>query len=180
MVEAIISMLIIGVMLVAALNTVGAAKVTERKAADRSHGVLLAQDLLSEILQQAYEDPDLAAGSFGLAAAEIGDGSRALWEDVDDYHGWTASPPEAKDGTVIAGFKNWERQVHVAWVDPADLETVVGGNQGAKRITVTVLYNGVQVAELVAVRTNKADAASPLLGGRAGLGPLDIDPLAGP
>lgn len=158
MVEVVVATLVVSTLLVAALNTLGAAKLSERKAADVTRGVLLAQDLLSEIVQQHYADPDNGADSFGLDGDETGDGSRALWEDVDDYDGWGAAPPQHKDGTVMTDFDGWERRVSVAWVNPDDLSDVVGGNMDAKRVTVTVLYDGVEAAELVAARTQSSDA----------------------
>ncbi len=153
--EAVVSMLIVSVMLVAALNTVGASRTTQKKTADRSRGFLLAENLMSEILQQAYEAPDLAPGSFGLEGAETGDGSRSLWDDVDDYDGWSASPPEQKDGTVIDGFEGWGRSVAVAWANPGDFAAAAPAtDSGVKQIRVTVTDGDAVVVSLVAVRTN--------------------------
>ena len=154
LVEAAVSTAIIGVMLVAALNTVGASQVTQKKMGDRSRAMLLAQDLMSEILQQHYEDPDLGPGSFGLGIDEIGDGSRGLWEDVDDYDGWTASPPQQKDGTVLSGFDGWRRSVTVDWVDPADVAQEQGSDTGVKRIAVTITFKDLPLATLAALRTS--------------------------
>ena len=146
------SIAIVGGLLVAALNTVGAAKMTQTRMGRQTIGKLLAQDLLAEILQQAYEDPALAEGSFGLGADEAATGNRSLYDDVDDYHGWTASPPQEKDGTELSQFDGWLRSVVVEWVAPADLAPV-GTDTRAKQITVTVAHNGEQVASLGAVRT---------------------------
>jgi len=152
--EAVVSMLIVSVMLVAALNTVGASRTTQKKTADRSRGFLLAENLMSEVLQQAYEDPDLAPGSFGLEGAEVGDGSRSLWDDVDDYDGWSASPPQQKDGTELGEFKGWTRSVEVRWVNPAELATLSGTDTGVKRVVVTVTDGATVVVSLVAIRTD--------------------------
>jgi len=154
MVEAVISMLVVGVMLVAALKTVGAARLTERKTGERGRGVLLAEGLMSEILEQSYADPESGVGSFGLGVDELGDGSRLLWEDVDDYDGWSATPPEEKDGTPLSGFDGWSRSVEVRWVDPADFSQVRIAETGVKRITVTVANNDTVVLSVVALRTS--------------------------
>ena len=50
LVEAVISILIGGVMFVAVLNTVGAARVGQQKIGDRQQGSLLAQQLMEEIV----------------------------------------------------------------------------------------------------------------------------------
>ncbi|HUU96712.1 MAG TPA: hypothetical protein VM487_13315 [Phycisphaerae bacterium] len=153
--EAVVSMVIISVMLVAALNTVGASRTTQQKIADRSRGFLLAEDLMSEILRQAYEDSGLAPGSFGLGSDEIGDGDRSLWDDVDDYDGWSASPPQQKDGTVIPDLAGWGRSVTVARADPGDFEAAAPATDtGVKQIRVNVTHDDAVVVSLVAVRTN--------------------------
>jgi len=159
-VEAVISAVIVGVMLVAALNTVGASRIGQQKMGDRTKGALLAQQLMTEILQQQYEDADYGPGSFGLGGDEVGDGSRALWEDVDDYDGWSASPPQQKDGTVIQGFDGWERSVGVVWANPNNLQATVGYDTRVKRITVTVTRDDVPIATQVAVRTSAWDEAT--------------------
>ena len=154
LVEATVSVFIVGVMVVAALSTVGATRLGEYKVAERCRALPLAQDLMAEILQQAYADPAYGPGSFGLGGDEVGDGSRSLWDDVDDYHGWSASPPEQKDGTPITGLADWQRSVNVAWVDPMALSQVEGSESDVKRITVTVTHKNVPVASLTAFRTS--------------------------
>lgn len=153
LVEVSMSILIVGVMLVAALNTVGAARVGLQRVGDRSRGTMLAQQLMAEVLAQAYEDPDYGPGSFGLGGDEVGDGSRALWEDVDDYDGWSASPPEDKKGNPLAGFDNWGRSVTVAWVNPDNPSAAVMSDTRVKSITVNVTHNGASVANSVSLRS---------------------------
>lgn len=155
MVEVIISVVIVGTMTVAALNTVGAAKLGNQKTTSRKSGALLAQGLMSEILLQDYEEPVDTPG-FGRESSESG-GDRTDYDDVDDYDGWSSSPPEYKDGTVIPDLDGWARQVSVAWVNATDLSLTSGSETNVKRITVTVTYNGVQVASLTAVRTLARD-----------------------
>jgi type II secretory pathway pseudopilin PulG len=157
LVEAAVSIVLVGMMLVAALNAVGAARTTEKRVADRSRALWLAEDLMSEILRQHYEEPNLPVGSFGLAGSEVGDGSRALWDDVDDYHNWSASPPQQKDGTELAGFADCGRSVDVDWVEAVDFSQTSGSDTGIKQITVTVTYKQVPVLSLVAIRTNALD-----------------------
>jgi len=152
LVEVMISVIIVGVMFAAALNTVGSARVGEYKIGARNRGLLLAQDLLAEILQQAYDDPDDPV-VFGTESGE-GTSNRTDFDDVDDYHGWSKSPPQGRGGTVIPNLDGWERSVAVVWVNPADLSQTVGSNQGAKRMTVTVTHNGLPVASMFAFRTS--------------------------
>ena len=154
MAEVVISIAIVGIMLVAALNTTGAAKSTQQQTSERGRAMLLAEDLMSEILAQDYDDAEDGAGSFGLESGEAGAGSRALWEDVDDYNGWSASPPEKKDGTPLSDFSAWGRSVVVQWVTSGNLTQAVDSDTGIKCIVVTVTRNGREIVSLSALRTN--------------------------
>jgi type II secretory pathway pseudopilin PulG len=151
-VEAVIASGVVGVMLVAALGTVGATKTTEYRAADRLRAAMLAQSLMSEIVQQPYKDP----GLLPLFGHELGESTttRADCNDVDDYNGWNVSPPQYKDGTVIPNMVNWRTTVTVDWVSPADLNQVRILESGVKKITVKVSHNGATLATLVCVRTS--------------------------
>ena len=74
------------------------------------------------------------------------------WDDIDDYDGWSATPPETKDEEPLDGYDQWTRSVEVAFVKPTNLNQV-DNTTGVKRITVTASFNGVPAAELVAIRT---------------------------
>lgn len=150
-VEAVISTVIVAVMFVAALSAVGASRVTQHRVALVSQGRLLVESLLSEVLRQNYEDPDGAA-VFGLESGEPVT-VRANFDDVDDFDGWSSSPPVDRDGTPLADSTGWKRTVHVEWVDPSDPGQVKTVETGVKRVTVTVEYGGVPQASLVALRT---------------------------
>jgi MSHA pilin protein MshD len=153
LVEAVVSIAIIGVMLVAALNTVGASQTTQKKMGDRNRAMLLAQDLMSEVFQQYYIEPDDPVAVVGLEGGENSD-KRDRFDDVDDYDGWSASPPEEKDGTVLSDFDGWCRSVTVDWVNPANAAEELGSDTGVKRITVSVTLKDLPLATLVALRTN--------------------------
>ncbi len=151
LVEAAISTVIVGTMFVAALNTVGAARVAQYKTALVGRGRMYAEALLTEILQQSYQEPG-ATYVFGREAGES-DAIRTAYDDVDDYHGWTESPLAAKDGTALPNSANWSRTVTVEWIDPLDPKQVSGTETGAKRITVVATFRNVPQATVVAIRT---------------------------
>jgi type II secretory pathway pseudopilin PulG len=151
LVEAVISMVIVGVMFVAALNTVGASRLAQHKSALVSRGRLLAESLMAEILEQDYKYPG-PAPVFGREAGESS-GTRAAFDDVDDYQDWTETPLAARDGSLLANSTGWKRTVSVEWIDPLDPAQVRSVETNAKRITVTVTYNDVPQATLVAIKT---------------------------
>jgi MSHA pilin protein MshD len=151
-VEAVLSTIIVGVMFVAALNTVGAARVTQYRAALVERGQLLARLLAAEIVQQSYRDPD-GTPVFGREANESAT-PRTAWDDVDDYDGLSETPPAARDGTVLTNFAGWKWTVTVQWVDPADPSVTKAAESGVKRITVCVTYQNVPQAVVAVLRTD--------------------------
>jgi hypothetical protein len=116
-----------------------------------SQGRMLAESLMSEILQQGYQEPGTSY-VFGRETGES-DLTRTAYDDVDDYQGWTQSPPVAKDGTALPNSANWRRTVTVEWVDPLDPQQVRGSETGAKRITVVAAFRNTPQATVVGIKT---------------------------
>jgi len=156
LVESLISVVLVGGLLVAALNTVGSAALGRGQMTDAARGMLLAQQLVAEILRQPYDEP-IDTPVFGREGAELAD-DRTLYDDVDDYYDWSASPPEYNDGTALANLIGWTRGVEVVWGDPADPMKSLSYDASIKRITVTILRGDKQVASITATRTRSGDA----------------------
>ena len=150
LVEVVISLLLIATVMVAALRTVGQSRRSQLALHEQQAGSLLAEELLSEILRQAYREP-FEQLAFGPEASE-NTGTRANFDDVDDYHNWSSTPPRDAAGAPLAGYDGWSRAVQVQWVNPDDPNVVVGNEQGVKRITVSVSRQGRLMASLVALR----------------------------
>jgi type II secretory pathway pseudopilin PulG len=153
LVEGLVSIVVVSVLLVAALNTVGSAWHGQQNIGDRARARLLAEELLAEIVQADYNDPNQTPG-FGPEISESG-GSRAGFDDVDDYHGWQASPPQDKNGSAMTAYAGWGRRVAVHYVEPSSPSIISSTDQGAKRIVVTVTYNNVLMARLVGIRSGQ-------------------------
>ncbi len=149
--EVLVSVALVSGLLVAALDLLGATTIGRQRMADRSRAQLLALDLMSEIMRQAYEDPE-GPVVFGRESTESG-GNRLDFDDVDDFDTWFGKPPEARDGTKMMDLQQWGRTVAVEWVDQSDLTTASGPPTDIKRITITVDRSGTTLAELVAVRS---------------------------
>jgi len=150
--EVTVSTLLVGLLLVTSLRAVGAVLRFRSGSSDTQRGLLLADDLTAEILGQEYIEP-VEAPVFGRELSEMLNG-RTAFDDVDDYHLWSRSPPEDRDGNQLAGFSGWSRSVAVEWVNPSNPSLTVLSDQGAKRITVTVSKNGTVAATLQALRTD--------------------------
>lgn len=150
LVESVMSMLIVSILLVAAVRATGASGLVQYKTAEKTAARLLADGLMSDITALPYEDP-IVTPLFGVEAGETST-SKANYDDIDDFNGWTESPPQDKDGNTIPNFSTWSRSVVVERVNSATPSTVAGAETGAKRITVTVKHNNVVVLTRVAVR----------------------------
>jgi type II secretory pathway pseudopilin PulG len=152
LIEVVASTMIVGLMTVAALNSLGAATRSSESIGNRAVASGLADELMSEILQSAYGEPT-GATSIGPDGAESS-GPRSAFDDVDDYDGWNKSPPQYRDGTNMPDRANWRHRVQVIRVVPGDPTQTSGSEQGAKRIRVTIEYRGNVLAQQTAVRTN--------------------------
>jgi hypothetical protein len=152
-VEAVFSVLLVGVTFTAALSTVGACRLQRVRAEERIRGRMLAGDLLAEALAQAYAEPSRPLGALGRESEEEWD-ERDEWDDVDDYYNLVESPPRDREGSDVPGTYGWTRSARVEWVDPFPPHSVSPFETGAKRITVTVRRSNLRIAEAVGIRTN--------------------------
>lgn len=153
LIEVVVSTMLVSVVLVGAMNLVGASLRGSVESSRKTRAVLLANDLLGEILQQQYLEPT-DTPAWGVEGSELMS-ARTLWDDVDDYDGWDESPPQKKDGSVIPDSAGWRRWVEVKHVDPDNLATDLldSNDQGVKRITVNVSLDGQLLASVVAIHT---------------------------
>jgi type II secretory pathway pseudopilin PulG len=163
LVEVVISTIVVALLFVAALRAVSSSKLTQVRTTDRARAHQLAMDLLAEVLTCAYQDPDGLA-LFGPESDEDIT-SRGAFDDLDDYHNWTASPPQDKGGTALTEFEGFSRTVEVQWVQPEDLSQTSRTATGVKRITVSVARADYPLASVVAYRSAAWTTAIPDPGG---------------
>jgi len=140
------SVLIVGVMLVAALETIGASARDSVLQQEQCQATALAEQLLSEIVPCRYADPNTESGE-----------TRATWDDVSDYDGLTENPPTARNGSPLAGYTGWQRKVQVHFVDPGHPSVPVGSDAGLKRVIVTVVSPRGKTTTLTALRSSHSD-----------------------
>lgn len=151
LVEVVLSMLIVSFVLASLMQGVGLSARFQQASSDQIRGTILARDLADRIAAYPYAEPAGAAGLPGLDAAEIA-GDAATFDDVDDFHGYSESPPLLPDGTVAALPGVWVRGVRVELVEPTAPDAVAVSDMGAKRITVSVTHNGKPVGVAVRLR----------------------------
>ncbi len=136
LVEAVISVLIVAVMLVVALDTLGAVGRARTVQGKPGTARALGWALVTEIFQGRYEDPN-EPGQWGLETGE-GAATRADFNDSDDYDGWSASPPQSKDGTPMTHYQGWTRRARITLIDPRALTVSLVGDLGLRMIVVEV------------------------------------------
>ncbi|MDP6543812.1 MAG: type II secretion system protein [Phycisphaerae bacterium] len=155
LIESAMSILIVGAMLVMVINTLGSSVRGRQVRQTQSRAPAMASQLMAEILQASYADLTETA-VFGLEASESG-ANRSTFDDVDDYHNWSATPQD-KNGTTLTGMDGWTRSVTVQYVLPTDLSSVSATDQGIKLITVTVTDPFDQQSSVAAIRSNVGTA----------------------
>ena len=111
-------------------------------------GNSLASDLMEEILSKSWDEQStnvspLPDGSktppldLGPEAGE----TRATFDDVDDYNGYSESPPADHQGQIITGFSGFTRSVQVFYVQGGvseDYDSELGTVSHFKKIIITV------------------------------------------
>ena len=152
LVEVSVSTLLTGLIVVGALRCLATSTHAGTSTTNRTLAMLLAEDLMEEILQHAYAEPDNTV-LFGVEGSESVT-ERSEWDDVDDYHGWQSSPPRDHQGVPVADL-HWTRSVVVEYVRASHPSVVVSnaGDTGVKRVTVVVYHDGLELARLTSVQT---------------------------
>ncbi len=155
LVEAAITVVAVATMTGVTLSFVIGMDGTLRTHPDRLRHQLLGEALMTEILSQAYLEPEGPPSGFGPDEGESAEDDRYTLDDVDDYNGLRDEPPMRIDGEMIPGFDQLQRTVEVVWVESDNLVDPANTETGAKRITVSTSVAGRQTSSLMAVRTRE-------------------------
>jgi len=150
--EVCVSVLIVGMMLAAAAQTLGQSSTLQFHISERTRAKQLARALLAEILQQTYVET-VGTPTFGPEAGE----TRATYDDVDDYNGLSETSPISKAGASlnVPFSSTWKRTVNVVWANPSTLAVASPQvDTGVKLITVNVYHKNVLITSLSAVKGN--------------------------
>jgi MSHA pilin protein MshD len=158
LIESVVAVVLVSTLVVSALRVTASIARTRLVQKDRSAGMTLARDLMSEIMQRNYVDPD-GSNSLGPDSGE----TRATYDDVDDYDGLNQSPPQDINGAAIAGYTGWTRTAKVAYIDQTTVDSILGSDSGLKRITVSVTSPTGIVTTLRGLRTSSSAYDRPIL-----------------
>ena len=109
----------------------------------------LAIELMEEIRARKFDQncPNIRPGTtiqtISALGVDTGESSsdKTTFNDVDDFSGWTESPPREPDGDSIPQFTGYARTVTETYLDPNAYYS--SSSQSRKHITVCVSHNGV-------------------------------------
>ena len=132
LIELLIFIVVVGVGLAGILSVMNTVVKSSVDPMVRKQTLAVAESLLEEILLKDYAKPSGSSAS-GFSAG----GNRALYDCVDDYSNFTASPVADLLGSPVAGLGNYSISPAVAVVASTDLTGVA-----AKKITVSVTGPG--------------------------------------
>lgn len=150
--EVTVSAMLVGFIFVAAGKSVSTSIMSQRKVADRAKAAWLADALIAEIQPQSYMEPGASSSTITRETGETNT-SRSNYDDVDDYHNWSDSPPQNEDGTTIPNLTGWYRTCTVQWVTLNNIATTSASETGVKKVIVTVGLNGTAILNRVIIRT---------------------------
>lgn len=156
LVEILISVVILSIGVFALINmfTVGMKGILANE--KRTVATNLAQDLMDEIFNKHWKDPDLEGDYPDLGS----DGNelelRALYDDIDDYYSYYKDnfkyPPYDVLGTELTIYAGFSRMAEVYYVSPINLDTKVVGPTNLKKITVTVKEDSIADVVIKTIR----------------------------
>lgn len=157
LVEAMISIVVVAIMMTSAVGMLGSTVRTRKVQMGLMQAPALAAELMSEIMAVRYYDPDDTT-NWGRELGES-TATREAFDDLDDYDGYTSSPPKDKRGLVIPGCSGWTESVTVRKASLSDPMVTSGSATGLRRITVTITDDRGAVTTLVALRCKDRDSA---------------------
>ena len=154
-VEVLLASVIISILLVSGLRLFGNLGRSQQSTTGKEYAGTLITSLLSEIEKQNYRDPEATDDTLGRETEES-DTSRSNYDDVDDYDGWTANPPEDQLEQPYSQFSHLTRSVTVRYVMSDDFTQSAATDEGFKEVTITVSRSpgGEMVQERIFVLAN--------------------------
>lgn len=150
LIEVVVCTLLVGTLLLTSLKTLGSVYRFRGENSDEQRGIYLAEEILSRIEMLPYNDPE---GGSLLGRESFESYFNSPFDDMNDFHGFSESPPTDQSGGSLPGFADWAWSVQFAYVDPNDLSRTFS-NQRAMVSTITIQKNSNVVATLQTVHVD--------------------------
>lgn len=174
MVEIVLATAIVGGLAAAAMSLAASSAGQKTRAANLTRGHMLCKALAEEIATRPVADwssggLDLSIndGTWALKAdssavrADSGTGNRSTFATIDEYDGYSESPPTDENGNVLAGYSGWTRGVEVEAVRLGDPDMVSPQETGLRKITVKVQIGDEIIAQTTFLRSSEWERVQP-------------------
>ncbi|MEM6392556.1 MAG: prepilin-type N-terminal cleavage/methylation domain-containing protein [Planctomycetota bacterium] len=139
LVEVLVASTILAFITLAVINAIAVGQQQAIAALDDGRAAALAEATLEEVLALPYADP----GGDTTFGPDAGESTRADFDALDDYHGWSQAANSITDPAGVAypsTFQDLQRSVTV--VDRTVSVASLGGDHTGRAITVTVTDPG--------------------------------------
>jgi len=164
-IEVAASTALMSVLMIATMASIAASRKRTTDEMNRLQGQLLATELLSEILSLPACDPQsVPPATPGRESGETNGNIRTNWDDVDDYHNLTESPPKSRSGTDIPGFSTWTRSTVIERLKSNDWTQTNATYAFSYRITVSLSRSGQSITTVTAFKNGDTPTHGPLQG----------------
>lgn len=148
--EALMAAMLIGLAIAALAASSGAFTRYNAAGVDLSTAEFLIEEIRELTAPLPVGDPTSGVTTFGAESGE----SLATYDDLDDFHLKSYSPPVDAGRNVMSEFSAYRQQILIQNVTPADLNTTAGNHStSVYRVTVNVSKNGVPISSSSWVRT---------------------------
>lgn len=147
LIESVLAAGLLAGALAASLHVVGQTSKVQTLETRRATALLLAADMIAELRTHTL------AGTNGTTANKPG-AKRLLFNDAEDFFGWSASPPVDAKGEALTTDDKWSRSVQAMYLRPDDF-ALSGVPTDVAVFTVTVAYEGQPVVSLQTVLTTE-------------------------
>lgn len=134
--EVLLSGIILSVLIVSALQLFANLGRSQQNTLDEELMNQLASQMIEEIKVLPYRDPT-AENEHGPGTDETGT-SRSAFDDIDDYDGWSAQPPQDKQGNPISRHPDIIRSVTVIKIASNNFNQQVADDEGYKKVIVKI------------------------------------------
>jgi prepilin-type N-terminal cleavage/methylation domain-containing protein len=147
LIELLVTIAIAGIILLSLALALRENMKTLSNQKDMQSATMLADDLMGEIRAKSFADPQ-SPTSFGLEESY----PRRNFDDADDYNGWTSSPPQTIEGTIMTNYAGFWYRVAVSNVLESNFNALQPpGSTSYKRILVVVSNSQVVVSNVSVV-----------------------------
>ncbi|MBM3965704.1 MAG: hypothetical protein FJ308_11665 [Planctomycetes bacterium] len=164
-IEVAASTALMSVLMIATMASIAASRRRATAEMNRLQGQLLATELLTEIMSLPACDPQSGPpATLGRESGETNGSIRTNWDDVDDYHNVTESPPKSRSGTDIPGFPGWTRSTVIERLRSADWTQTNASYASVYRITVSLSRNNQTITTVTAFKNGDTRTVGPLQG----------------